>query len=109
MKKKRISAKKLQKLKPEKKCKVCIRIIKGNVKYVEDGKWISNKIPKHHSYIEPYFGSGAVFFAKEPSAIETINDLDDDVINLFNCIRNRPEELASTVYYTPYSRSTYDL
>lgn len=35
-------------------------------------KWIVSMIPKHHSYLEPYFGSGAVFFNKEPSRIETI-------------------------------------
>lgn len=45
-------------------------------------EWIVEQIPPHHSYIEPYFGSGAVFFKKQPSNIETINDLDDDVVNL---------------------------
>ncbi len=50
-------------------------------------------IPKHHSYLEPYFGSGAVFFRKEPSRIETINDLDGNVTNLFDCIRTEPERL----------------
>ena len=37
-------------------------------------------IPEHHSYVEPYFGSGAVFFNKKPSEIETVNDLDDEVL-----------------------------
>ena len=32
-------------------------------------------IPPHHTYLEPYLGSGAVFFRKAPSDIETINDL----------------------------------
>lgn len=48
----------------------------------------------HHTYLEPYFGSGAVFFKKEPSAIETINDLDGNVVNLFKCIQEDPECLA---------------
>ena len=38
---------------------------------------VSN-IPEHKSYLEPYFGSGAVLFNKPPSPIETINDLDDE-------------------------------
>ena len=42
-------------------------------------------MPKHHSYLEPFFGSGAVLFNKKPSNIETINDLDLDVVNLFRC------------------------
>ena len=65
-------------------------------------------IPKHHSYLEPYFGSGAVFFTKQPSAIETINDLDLDVVNLFSCLRDNPDKLASMIYATPYARYIYD-
>ena len=65
-------------------------------------------IPKHHSYLEPFFGSGAVFFNKEPSRIETINDLDGNVVNLFDCIREDPEHLAAIVAATPYSREMYN-
>ena len=71
-------------------------------------KQISNLIPYHHSYVEPFFGSGAVFFNKHPSSIETINDLDDNVVNLFRCIRDNPKILASKVAATPYSRSEYE-
>lgn len=49
--------------------------------------WIISFFPRHHTYIEPFFGSGAVLFNKVPSAIETVNDLDDEVVNLFNCIK----------------------
>lgn len=71
-------------------------------------KWIVSQIPKHHSYVEPYFGSGAVLFNKSPSAIETVNDLDSNVYNLFNCIRNDNERLSSMVAMTPFSREVYD-
>jgi DNA adenine methylase len=70
--------------------------------------WIIRNFPKHHSYVEPFFGSGAVFFSKPPSAIETINDLDDDVINLFTCIRDNSDVLARKITMTPYSRKVYD-
>lgn len=71
-------------------------------------KWIISKMPEHHSYLEPYFGSGAVFFNKEPSNIETINDIDQDVINLFKVIRENTDELIKIITMTPYSREEYN-
>ena len=70
--------------------------------------WIIENMPTHHSYIEPYFGSGAVFFNKNPSNIETINDLDGEVVNFFEVVRDMPEELAAKIYMTPYSRAVYE-
>lgn len=70
--------------------------------------WILSYFPKHHSYLEPFFGSGAVFFSKQRSNIETINDLDEDVVNLFHWVQHDPERLAHEIYYTPYSRQIYD-
>jgi DNA adenine methylase len=70
--------------------------------------WIVDHFPEHHSYLEPFFGSGAVFFRKNRSKIETINDLDGDVVNFFICIRDKPERLAAYLQMTPYSRKIYD-
>lgn len=69
---------------------------------------IVSLIPEHHAYLEPFFGSGAVFFRKPPSAIEMINDLDNNVPNLFRCIRDAPEDLARIIAATPYARYEYD-
>ncbi len=69
---------------------------------------IVDLIPAHHSYVEPFFGSGAVFFSKPPSDIETINDLDSDVVNLFRCIRQDAGRLAGIVAAVPYSREEYE-
>lgn len=65
-------------------------------------------MPLHHSYVEPYFGSGAVLFNKPVSNIETINDLDSEVTNPFRCIRQDPERLARLILTTPFSREIYD-
>ena len=70
--------------------------------------WIIDFFPEHHSYLEPFFGSGAVLFNKPRSHIETVNDLDGNVVNLFECIREDPEKLARYVYYTPYAREAYE-
>jgi len=70
--------------------------------------WIVKHIPEHHSYVEPYAGSLAVLFNKEPSAIETVNDLDENVTNLFQCIKKDKIRLAELITLTPYSRKEYD-
>lgn len=76
-------------------------------------KWnLANRIvdllPKHKSYLEPYFGSGAVLFTKPPSAIETVNDLNEDIVNLFEIVRDNPDKLVERLFLTPYSRKVYD-
>ena len=71
-------------------------------------QWIIGHFPPHHSYLEPFFGSGAVLFTKERSAIETVNDLDGEVVNLFRWIREDPERLAREIYLIPYARDVYD-
>lgn len=86
--------------------------MKSILKY-PGSKWkLANKIvdmiPKHHTYLEPFFWSGAVFFSKQPSDIEMINDMDNDVTNLFECIRNDSEKLARIIMTIPYGRQEYD-
>lgn len=71
-------------------------------------EWIISHFPPHHSYLEPFFGSGGVLFTKPRSNIETVNDLDGNVVNLFECIRSDPERLARAIYWTPYARAEYD-
>ena len=71
-------------------------------------KWIIGFFPEHHSYLEPFFGSGAVLFNKPRSHIETVNDMDGNVVNLFEWIKRDPERLAREIYFTPYARKVYD-
>lgn len=72
--------------------------------------WIISNFPLGYekmTYCEPFCGSCAVFLNKKRSVIETINDLDGWVINLFKVIRERPEELARLIELTPWSRQEY--
>lgn len=71
-------------------------------------KWIIGFFPEHHSYLEPFFGSGAVLFNKPRSHIETVNDLDGNVVNLFEWVKKDPERLAHEIYFTPYARQVYE-
>lgn len=71
-------------------------------------EWIIRFFPEHHSYLEAFFGSGAVLFNKPRSNIETVNDLDGNVVNLFEWIKKDPERLAHEIYWTPYARQVYE-
>lgn len=86
--------------------------MKAVIKYLGSkwsiANWIINFFPQHHSYLEPFFGSGAVLFNKPRSNIETVNDLDGNVVNLFEWMRRDPEKLAREIYLTRYARQIYD-
>lgn len=73
--------------------------------------WIIQHFPEGYEklcYLEPFAGSAAVFFNKNPSRVETINDLDSNIVNLFRVLRERPEELKRAIELTPYSREEYE-
>ena len=71
--------------------------------------WIIRQFPEHHSYLEPFFGSGAILFNKERSDIETINDLDGEVINLFRQIKEAPQAIAEgPVVISGYDSEMYN-
>lgn len=70
-------------------------------------EWINSFVPQHKYYIEPFFGSGAVFFRKEPAKYETINDMDGLVVNFFRACRDYPDQLACAINLTPFSRQEY--
>ncbi|MDT0112402.1 DNA adenine methylase [Listeria booriae] len=70
-------------------------------------KWIIDHMPKHEVYLEPFFGSGAVFFNKERAKIETINDIDSRIVNLFQVIRDEPEALCRAIEFTLLSREEH--
>ena len=69
--------------------------------------WIIDHFPEHKVYCEPFFGSGAVFFNKRHVYIETINDIDGNVVNLFRVCREHPYELARLIELTPFSRDEF--
>jgi DNA adenine methylase len=69
--------------------------------------WICNFIPEHGVYLEPFAGSLAVFFNKKPARIETINDLNGDVVNYFKVLRDKPHELIRRLKFTPFARDEY--
>lgn len=70
--------------------------------------FILRHMPRHHSYLEPFFGSGAVLFRKVPAPIETINDINGDVVNLYQVVQQKAKTLAEVVAGIPYARQVYE-
>ena len=57
--------------------------------------------PKHNTFIEPFFGAGGMFFYKPKAKYNFVNDLDSEVFNLFQVVKNKKEELKSEFYKMP--------
>jgi len=72
-------------------------------------KTIIPLIPQHKTYVEPFFGGGQVFFHKEPSRVEIINDLNDDIVNFFRVCQSHYEELVRYLKYMLLSRQLFEL
>lgn len=73
--------------------------------------WILRQFPSptaYTTYIEPFFGSGAVFFTKPPSKHEILNDISGEVVNLFRVLREHGQALAALVQMTPWARAEYE-
>ena len=68
---------------------------------------ILSLIPKHKLYCEPFAGGAAVFFAKEKSEMEVINDLNGDVVNFYQVCKTDFTKLEKLIQSTPNSRKIY--
>ncbi|MER5843237.1 DNA adenine methylase [Streptomyces prasinus] len=67
--------------------------------------WIVSLLPQHDHYVEPYAGGLSVLLAKRPSAMETVNDLDGELMTFWRVLRERPTELLRACMLTPHSRA----
>lgn len=63
--------------------------------------------PEHQTYIEPFVGGGAVFWAKRPSEVEVINDYNRELINFYEVCQNEFVELEKMVRISLHSRSLH--
>jgi DNA adenine methylase len=72
--------------------------------------WIVERFPPHRVYVEPFGGAASVLLRKPRAFSEVYNDLDDEVVNLFQVMRD-PElsrRLIADVIATPFARSEYE-
>ena len=72
------------------------------------GQWVIEHFPKHRHYVEPFGGAANVLLLKEPSKLETYNDLNGRIVNFFRVLRDEPEELIRLINLTPWARDEYE-
>lgn len=68
---------------------------------------ILSMIPPHKIYCEPFFGGGAVFFAKPKSYLEVINDTNERLVTFYRQVINNFDELHNMVQTTLCAETEY--
>ncbi len=83
----------------------------GPLPYIGGKNRLATKIislfPEHATYVEPFAGGAQVFFHKQPSQVEVLNDLDFDIVNFLRVCQHHHEELVRHLKYLVTSRRWY--
>jgi DNA adenine methylase len=71
--------------------------------------WLLPLLPQAIHYCEPFGGSAAVLLNRNPSPVETYNDLDGELVNFFRMLRDEKESLIESIGLTPFSREEFEI
>lgn len=71
-------------------------------------KHLIPRFPNHECYVEPFCGGAALFFMKEPSKVEVLNDVNGDIINLYRVIQHHLEEFLRQFKWALTSRQLFE-
>jgi DNA adenine methylase len=81
-------------------------------------KWVGGKsrlrkpiidlLPTHTCYVEPFAGAAWVLFGKAPSQVEILNDIDQELINFFQVVKEKPEDLIKAFEWELVSRAEFE-
>lgn len=63
--------------------------------------------PAHTCYCEPFAGAAALFFLKETSKAEILNDVNGDLVNLYRVVQHHLEEFCRQFKHALVSRQIY--
>lgn len=70
--------------------------------------WIISHFPAHRVYVEPFGGAGSVLMRKERAYAEIWNDLDGEVVNLFQVLRSADaDRLIEQLRLTPFAQDEF--
>jgi DNA adenine methylase len=72
-------------------------------------KQIIERFPEHTTYVEAFAGGAQVFFHKERSKVEVLNDLDGEIVNFYRVCQWHHDELIRHFKFSLVSRRQFDL
>lgn len=72
-------------------------------------KIVSMLPPNHDCYCEPFCGAAWVFFNKEPSRCEVLNDMNGELMRFFRVMQNHLEEFVRYFRFAIVSREMFEL
>lgn len=72
--------------------------------------WIIEHLPPHRVYVEPFGGAASVLLRKPRAFSEVYNDLDDEVVTLFQVMRDEAlaARLVAAIIATPFARAEFE-
>jgi len=73
--------------------------------------WVLSHLPTHRIYVEPFGGAASVLLRKPRSRIEVYNDLDEEIVGIFQTVQDpqQCQALMRRLRRTPYSRRAFEM
>ena len=65
-------------------------------------------LASHERYFEVFAGGLSMFFRKPKADYNIVNDIDNDIVNLYTCVIKDYKKLIDTLYWLPKSRAIFD-
>lgn len=88
------------------------QMLNSPIKWVGGKSRLRNRIipllPPHTCYVEPFAGAAWVLFGKRPSAVEVLNDREQELVNFFRVVKEKPEELITSFEWELVSRAEFE-
>ncbi len=89
----------------------------NNIKHSPIIPWIGGKrrlakriiplFPEHTCYVEPFCGAAAIYFMKDQTKVEVLNDINGELVNLYRVVNHHMDEFVRQFRWSLTSRQMY--
>ncbi|MEI7456545.1 MAG: DNA adenine methylase [Nitrosomonadales bacterium] len=63
--------------------------------------------PEHTCYVEPFCGAAAIYFMKDQTKVEVLNDINGELVNLYRVVKHHMDEFVRQFRWSLTSRQMY--